>query len=68
MFRGCTLACVFPPSAGSGSDQFSVVFNIVKFSFNQYDCKGVLISITDICYMSVIVYFVLYIVVFEHND
>ena len=66
MFRGCTLACVFPPSAGSGSDQFSVVFNIVKFSFNQYDCKGVLISINT--YMSVIVYFVLYIVVFKHND
>lgn len=66
MFRGCTLACVFPPSAGSGSDQFSVVFNIVKFSFNQYDCKYVLISINT--YMSVIVYFVLYIVVFKHND
>lgn len=66
MFRGCTLACVFPPSAGSGSDQFSVVFNIVKFSFNQYDCKCVLISINT--YMSVIVYFVLYIVVFKHND
>lgn len=36
MFRGCTLACVFPPSAGSGSDQFSVVFNIVYYmNFNS---------------------------------